>query len=81
MMTKEDKREQKEQTPEPSGTFICNCGKSYKHRQGLWKHRTKCLMHNDVNNINSNIKLSEKEIIEILVEQNKKLMNLLENCK
>jgi hypothetical protein len=61
-----------------SSKFICCCGKEYKHRQGLWKHKTNCDVQNTYNN-NGHIKLSEKEIIEILVEQNKKLMNLLEN--
>ena len=25
-----------------SQTFKCECGKIYKHRQGLWKHKKKC---------------------------------------
>ena len=24
-------------------TFVCECGKIYKHRQGLWKHKKVCL--------------------------------------
>ena len=23
-------------------TFTCDCGKNYKHRQGLWKHKQVC---------------------------------------
>lgn len=96
-MTLDDKKEQKgakgAKTQELT-KFVCCCGKEYKHRQGLWKHKTKCKQYeveceddksyfknnlNNTNTINKNIKLSEKEMIDILVEQNKKLMNLLEN--
>jgi hypothetical protein len=31
--------------------FICSCGKKYKYRQGLWKHKLSCL--NNINNINN----------------------------
>ena len=90
-MTKEDNGGQKRAKGaknEQFYRFICCCGKEYKHRQGLWKHKTKCdeydeeFFKNNLNNsntINKNIKLSEKEMIDILVEQNKKLMSLLEN--
>jgi hypothetical protein len=80
--------------------FICCCGKEYKHRQGLWKHKTICetiidtndeftsntLNTSDLNtsDLNTNYAntidkcLSDKELINILVKQNEKLMNLLE---
>ena len=25
-------------------TFVCSCGKQYKHRQGLWKHKKNALI-------------------------------------
>ena len=85
-MTNDDKGGQKEakgaKNEQVSTKFSCSCGKEYKHRQGLWKHKTKCVIKNnndDENNVKDNFKLSEKELIDILVEQNKKLMNLLEN--
>ena len=28
--------------PKSSEQHFCNCGKEYKHRQGLWKHKQKC---------------------------------------
>jgi hypothetical protein len=61
--------------------FKCCCGKEYKYRQGLWKHRIVCDEYNsnsDTMEVDKNIQLTEKELIDILVEQNKKLMNLLE---
>ena len=27
----------------PTGLFVCECGKSYKFRSGLYRHRKKCL--------------------------------------
>ena len=34
--------------------FFCNCGKEYKHRQGLWKHKQKCVTNpNDKLQINT----------------------------
>lgn len=88
-MTNDDKGGQKrakQAKNEQLTKFVCCCGKEYKHRQGLWKHKTNCDEYDDENfknnsnsnTLNKNIKLSEKEMIDILVEQNKKLMNLLE---
>ena len=28
--------------------FICYCGKEYKHRQGLWRHRKTCTIEHEV---------------------------------
>jgi hypothetical protein len=28
--------------PKSSAPYCCECGKKYKHRQGLWKHQKKC---------------------------------------
>ena len=65
-------------------TFKCECGKEYKHRQGLWKHQKIC------SNKNTDIKpisqLTEKNIMaiisqnqefkQLLIEQNNKIMEL-----
>ena len=62
----------------------CECGKEYKHRQGLWKHQKIC------SNKNTDIKpisqLTEKNIMaiisqnqefkQLLIEQNNKIMEL-----
>jgi hypothetical protein len=75
--------------------FFCNCGKEYKHRQGLWKHKQKCLTSpNDNQNQNQNVNVEtdketmlkffqtqikeSKEIRDILLEQNNKLLKI---CK
>ena len=31
-----------EKTPKNAKSYLCECGKSYKYRQGLYKHQQKC---------------------------------------
>ena len=59
--------------------FICECGKQYKYRQGLFVHKKVCniLLINKINNIQE-----EKNIIITLLEENNKLQNqIIELCK
>ena len=57
--------------------YTCNCGKKYKHRQSLFKHKTKCEELNsnnvdtDINN-NNITKITSSLVLEIL-KQNKEL--------
>ena len=30
------------EVPKNSNEYVCGCGKSYKHRQSLYSHKTKC---------------------------------------
>ena len=45
-------------------TYICDCGKEYKHRQSLWNHKKKCenniesLNKTDYTNLTTNIVLA-----------------------
>jgi len=59
-------------------TFICCCGKTYKHRQSLYNHRLKCVMINKEEEI---IKKDQqpitKELVLELIQQNKKLQEML----
>jgi len=63
---------------EHSGNFSCEtCGKEYQDRTGLWRHKQKCS-----DNIYYNKKLNEldkDDLIKTLIEQNAKLMSILEN--
>jgi hypothetical protein len=55
--------------------FICNCGKQYKHRQGLWRHKKSCFPNEE--HILDNKKLSEldkDELIITLLKQNAELI-------
>jgi hypothetical protein len=73
----DDKKVQK------SSEFICQCGKQYKHRQGLWKHKKICNINNS--NIISDSTLvlelikQNSEFKELLIEQNKTILELSKN--
>ena len=56
--------------------YTCKCGKVYKYDSGYYRHKKKCSENNA--NINE-FGLTDKELINILVQQNKKLMNIVEN--
>ena len=61
--------------------FICDCGKEYQHRQGLWKHKKICENEKNgvSNNDNSEIKseLTDKDLIVMLINENKELKNFM----
>jgi hypothetical protein len=44
-------------TKNPTPFFMCDCGKKYKFRSGLSKHRKKCLEYSRDNNIRKSTKL------------------------
>ena len=67
--------------------FICSCGKEYKHRQGLWRHRKTCSTEHTVpsdatsllpftkgNGISSDIPI---ELILEVIKQSKEVQNVL----
>ena len=54
----------------PEKTMICeNCNKQYMSRNGLWKHKKKCL-----ESIKKEEEVSEKDLIMILLKQNAQLI-------
>lgn len=68
-------------------TFKCECGKKYKHRQGLWKHKKTCFDNyvddefpDDIH-VKKNIKLSEpiadKDLIMMLIKDNNELRKMM----
>jgi len=58
-------------------SFICNCGKQYKHRQSLFNHKKKCNLEENINQT-----LNEKELIMTLLQQNNQLQSkIIELCK
>jgi len=67
---------------EKSSSFICKCGKAYKERTGLWKHKKNCepviekKTPSHQNNVNIN-ELSDKDLIMMLINKNEELQNLL----
>jgi len=59
-----------QKTPDDSVSYYCCCGKHYKHSSGLWKHKQKCVQIEDTN-------LSEKELIMLLLKENKEFKQLI----
>jgi len=59
---------------------ICNCGKAYKYRQGLWKHQKNCKMaplgFKNHQELIQTIIHDNQEFKQMLLEQNAKLMEL-----
>jgi hypothetical protein len=40
---KKETKEDKMDDAKSCTSYLCNCGKEYKYRQGLWKHQQKCI--------------------------------------
>jgi len=68
-------------------TFKCECGKNYKHRQGLWKHKQKCFENylddniQDDNNVKiistKNETIADKDLIMMLIKDNNELRKMM----
>jgi hypothetical protein len=70
-----DKKTENYNFIENNNFFICECGRQYKYRQGLFVHKKKCNM------LTNEIK-EEKSVIITLLEQNNQLQNqIIELCK
>jgi hypothetical protein len=59
----------------PLGGFVCECGKEYKHRQGLWKHAKSCEQKKSSNtpvteSSETDIKILTNLIMEMMKKQN-----------
>ena len=61
-----------EKTSNHIKSYSCSCGKVYKVKSGLWKHKQNCSHNNEIT-VNKN---ETPSVLEIL-SQNKELMNLL----
>ena len=64
--------------------FICDCGKTYKVSSGLWKHKKTCSPTSIVENQEEkpsmmDIITQNKEIMDLLVLQNKELMTTIKD--
>ena len=65
--------------------FSCDCGKTYKYRQGLHKHRKTCFIYQDnnsnitVNNILSNVDKTDvtQKLVELIMSKNQDFMKEL----
>ena len=68
--------------------FYCICGKGYKDRSGIWKHKKNCvaslhdkIMNNDNADIVCELVKQNKELKEILIEQNNKILDVVKEGK
>ena len=58
--------------------FICVCGKVYSYVNGLYKHKKKCYMYNNIPcNTQPTNKMTDKEIIMMLIKDNNEFKNNL----
>ena len=69
-------------------TFKCNCGKQYKHRQGLWRHEKSCT-NITIQNLTNQDKQQQlidyllkenSEFKQLMLEQNKHMVELANNA-
>jgi hypothetical protein len=57
--------------------YNCKCGKSYKHRQGLWKHKQSCY-EEDPDKITKETPLTtDKDLILMLIKDNNELRKMM----
>ena len=57
--------------------YKCECGKVYSYITGLYKHKKKFHIHKNNNDTNNDNKMSDKEIIMMLLKDNNELKNML----
>jgi hypothetical protein len=83
---KDDKRGQndykKGEKGEDDNIHFCDCGKKYRHRQGLWKHKQVCNFNNldiKTNDGDKNIVCTNNkdDLIQYLINENKEFKNLI----
>jgi hypothetical protein len=70
----------------PASPFICECGKKYNDRSGLWRHTKKCNYENSHDKITpsdlESDELNNNDLITYLMNENKELKNMImEVCK
>jgi len=50
---------------------VCMCGKEYNDRAGLWRHKKKCNITEDITKKCNNVEnISEKELLHKMIESN-----------
>jgi hypothetical protein len=77
-MTNNDNGGQKEaKSSENKQEFICHCGRSYKHRQGLWKHKQECTNSKSGQEVSIYNSVSDKDLIMMLIKDNNELRKMM----
>ena len=52
------------QQKNPVMKFICDCGKSYKERTGLWRHKKKCSLSESITIVESEEIINSSSLLE-----------------
>lgn len=63
-----------QKSPKIPTAYFCNCGKNYKERSGLWRHKKKCKEASENSQISEERKI-DANLVRELIEQNKDLQN------
>jgi hypothetical protein len=79
----------KEKIKNQETKYVCDCGKTYLHKQSLWRHKTKChgntILANSIpcntNTIytENDTKMDKDELIIQLLKQNSELLEIMKN--
>ena len=67
-----------ENTPENCDKFVCMCGRSYKHRQSLFRHQTKCNYKPETTNNNSGV--TTEFLTEFMKKQQEANAEMMKNA-
>ena len=72
----------------PKNPFACTCGKTYKDKSGLWRHKKKCIEDSEsvsysvtesVAHSEDNQLSTDKDLIMMLIKQNTELLEIVKN--
>ena len=72
-----------QKVPKSSEAFECICGKKYKDKSGLWRHKKKCFQKEEKEKEEKEIDISDKNLILTLIQQNnelqKQMLDIIKN--
>jgi hypothetical protein len=83
-----DKHKDSKKLPKVANLFLCKCGKMYKYKSGLYKHKNTCtfnqsepsVLEGETNKELISYLIKENtEIKQILIEQNKNMLEMSKN--
>ena len=66
----------------PQTQYECaNCNKIYKYSSGLYRHKKKCMEHENSTNLNNQLSLSKELILEVVKQQQNQIKELTDTIK
>jgi hypothetical protein len=64
---------------EKTPNYICECGKEYQSRNGLWSHKKKCNNNNEQKELIKFLMKENYEFKQLMIEQNKTIAEMAKN--